>query len=318
MPTVYSPGMNRPSDLDPNAVRRQFARRAHRLERADFLLRDVERRMLERLDVVRLVPGTIVDIGAGLGRGAVCLQQRHPRARVLGVDLAPALAARAAALHGAPARRGLATRLRGWFGGAADEAETPIFAACDAARLPLRSSSVDLVWSNLAWHWFPDPLAVIAEWHRVIRPEGLLSFSAFGVDTLRELRGLGARLPVFPDMHDIGDALVHGGFVEPVMDTERITVTWQSPSVLLDELSALGGNASRARARGLAGRARRAAWLGNLEGLRDASGVVALTFELVFGHAWAPREKRRPDGYATIRFEPGVSGSQRAGRKPGT
>jgi len=307
--------MSGPSDLDPNAVRRQFARRVSRLERADFLLRDVERRMFERLEVVRLQPAVVLDVGAGHGFGAVRLQQRYPLARVLGLDLVPGMAARAAALHGAPARRGLATRLRSWFGGSTGEASAPMFAAAHADRLPVAGSSVELIWSNLAWHWFTDPLAVLTEWHRVIRPEGLLCFSTFGVDTLRELRPLHAHLPAFPDMHDIGDALVRAGFVEPVMDTERITVTWQSAEVLLDEITALGGNALRDRRRGLAGRARREAWLAAIEGLRNAEGVIALSFELVFGHAWAPSRKRRDDGYVPISLDRGKSGGTTPGRK---
>ena len=305
--------MSGPSDLDPNAVRRQFARRAGHLDRADFLLRDVERRMFERLEVVRLAPAVVLDVGAGLGHGATRLQQRHPQARVLGLDLVPAMAARAAALHGPPARQGLAARLRGWFGGTSGDPRTPMFAAAQASRLPVATSSIDLLWSNLAWHWFEDPFAVLTDWHRVVRPEGLLSFSTFGVDTLRELRALGARLFEFPDMHDIGDALVRAGFAEPVMDTERITVTWQSAQALLDEVSALGGNALRERARGLAGRGRRADWIRALETLRDASGVIPITFELVFGHAWVPERKRRADGSVPIRFErnPPASGPDR-------
>lgn len=297
--------MSGPSDLDPNAVRKQFARRAGRLERADYLLRDVERRMLERLEVVRLSPAAILDIGTGLGQGAVRLQQRYAEARVLGLDLVPAAAARAAALHGPPARRGLTTRLRGWFGGSQQDARVPMFAAADASRLPVAASSVELLWSNLAWHWFADPFAVLTEWHRVIRPAGLLSFSAFGVDTLRELRSLGAQVLEFPDMHDIGDAMVRAGFAEPVMDTERITVTWQSPQALLDEISALGGHPSRRRAPGLSGRRRRDRWIQAIETLRGPAGVIPITFELVFGHAWVPERKRLADGSVPIRFEPG-------------
>ena len=104
-------------------------------------------------------------------------------------------------------------------------------------------------------------------------------------------------------MHDIGDALVRAGFAEPVMDTERITVTWQSGAVLLDEISALGGNPLRARGRGLAGRARRDQWVDAIEGLRGAEGVIPVTFELVFAHAWVPERKRRADGSVAIRFD---------------
>ena len=271
--------------------------------------------MLERLEVVRLDPAVVIDVGCGLGQGAVRLQQRYPRARVLGLDVAEALARAAARMHGQPARAGLSDRMRRWFGGGAAAAEAPRFAVADAARLPLRTSSVDLLWSNLAWPWFPDPVAVIDEWHRALRPEGLLMFSAFGVDTLRELRGLGARLPAFPDMHDIGDALALAGFAEPVMDTERLTVTWGDAATLFAEVSSLGGDPSRLRRAGLAGRGRRGTWIDAIESLRGADGRLSLTFELVFGHAWVPARKRRADGLATVRFEPGVASRKRPGGK---
>jgi malonyl-CoA O-methyltransferase len=296
--------MARPSDLDPKAVARQFDRRARRGGGGDFLLREVERRMLERLDVVKRVPATVLDAGCGLGHGAASLQQRYPGALVVGVDLAPQAAAAAAALHGGRARRTLAGRLQSWFGAGTRSAAAPLFAAADTLRLPLRDASVDLVWSNLAWHWFADPPAVLAEWYRAIRPDGLLMFSAFGVDTLRELRRLGATLPEFPDMHDIGDAVAAAGFAEPVMDTERIAVTWSDPLALLAEVRALGGNASRSRARGLHGRGRRRQWIEALETLRGPDGRIALSLEVAYGHAWCPPRKRLPQGWAPVDFRP--------------
>ena len=272
--------------------------------------------MLERLELIRLQPAAVVDVGCGLGHGAARLQQHYPGAEVVGVDLAATLAARAATLHGGVARDGLADRMRRWFGGEpASRAAAPVFAAADAASLPLRAASVDLIWSNLAWHWFSDPLAVLDEWYRVIRPGGLLMFSAFGVDTLRELRPAGAQLPDFPDMHDIGDALGRAGFADPVMDSERLTITWESAATLLDELASLGGNPLRARTRGLAGRARRSQWLAALEAIRPDGGPIALSFELVFGHAWCPASKPRSDGYSPITFSPTVAPRGRTGRK---
>lgn len=300
---VYWNAMSISSDLDPVAVRRQFDRRTARIARADFLLREVERRMLDRLEVVRMQPEVVLDVGAGLGHGALALQQRYPSARVLGADLSPRLAAEAARLHGPVARGGLAGRLERWFGaGTRAAGALPSFFAADAASLPLAPSSVHLLWSNLAWHWFTDPKAVLDQWYRVIRPEGLLMFSAFGVDTLRELRGLGARLPVFPDMHDIGDALTEAGFADPVMDAERLSITWKDAGALLEEVRALGGDALRGRRGGLRGRTARARWEGAVESLRGADGLITLSFELVYGHAWCPPHKRRADGYAPVNF----------------
>lgn len=182
------------------------------------------------------------------------------------------------AIHGARAGRSLGDRLRRWFGaGSAAGAAAASFVAADAARLPLRDSSVDLLWSNLAWHWFGDPVGAAGEFHRVMRPDGLLMFSSFGVDTLRELRRIGAELPDFPDMHDIGDLLGSVGFAAPVMDTERLTVTWSDPDSLLRDLRGLGGNALRARRRSLCGRQRRAQWSSAIETLRGDGGLIAIS-----------------------------------------
>lgn len=148
--------------------------------------------------------------------------------------------------------------------------------------------------------------AAVGEWYRTLRPRGLLMFSALGVDTLVELRAASVlRTPALPDMHDIGDALVGVGFADPVMDTERLTVTWTDPARLLAELRALGGDASRARRRGLATPAARdralAALADRLRG-GDPSVPMSVTFEIVYGHAWCGERKRLPDGYAPVEF----------------
>jgi malonyl-CoA O-methyltransferase len=314
--------MSTPPDLDRMAVMRQFDRRARRIDGADFLLREVERRMFERLDLVRLRPAGMLDVGCGLGDGIRRLRTRYPEARAIGVDLSPALVARAQAID-TPSlgdrARGIARRLVGSLG-AAQQAPAPGealagYLAADAHRLPLAAASVDLVWSNLAYHWFDDPLAAIAEWYRVVRPGGLLMFSAFGVDTLRELRESGYPTMALPDMHDIGDALAGAGFAEPVMDTERLTVSWTDPQRLRTELHLLGGNALRGRRRGLLTPRALDASLRRLQaaapildvgvGVGDrAPAPIPVSFELIYGHAWCPSAKKRSDGYAPIEFRP--------------
>lgn len=286
------------SDLDPMAVRRQFGRRASRLHQADFLLREAERRLLDRLAVVRLQPSAILDVGCGLGHGMAALAQRYPEASVQGCDLAWQVAVQARQRL-APQARGLLARLRRGAG----RPVATVFAA-DAAALPLADASIDLLWSNLAFHWFTDAPRVAAEWHRVIRPGGLVSFTALGVDSLAELRLAGARTMRFPDMHDIGDLLVGAGLVEPVMDVERLTLTYRDAAALLADVRALGGNALSGRFRGLLGRGHRRDWLAALEAGRGADGLLRLSIELIYGHAWCPARKRLPDGLARVEFMP--------------
>ncbi|HEY0877606.1 MAG TPA: methyltransferase domain-containing protein [Zeimonas sp.] len=287
-----------PPDIDPSAVRLQFARRARQAPRGDFLLREIESRMLERLPLVRLQPERIVDVGCGRGEGLLALKRQYPQARLVGVDAAPAVVR--------SARRALAPPSRGFFARMLGSDGEPIAAlvAGDAHALPLKNASVDLVWSNLALHWFASPQRAIEEWYRVMWPGALLDFSFFGVDTFVELRTLGARTMSFHDMHDIGDALMEAGFSEPVMDTQRLTLSWKTPQALLEDLRSLGGNALRDRFRGLLGRRARDDWLRAIDSLRGSDGLIRCTVEVAFGHAWCPERKRRSDGLASIEFQP--------------
>ena len=321
--------MPEPSDLDRLAVRRQFDRRSEYPGQADFLFREVERRMIERLDLVRLAPSRVLDVGCGLGDGVRRLRVRWPQAEVLGLDLSPRRIDAAIRLD-RPNRQSWAQTLLKRLGGrgqgepgvsragssvAAAPPSAPLgrYLVGDAHRLPFEANSVDLLWSNLAFHWFDDVPAAIAEWYRVIRPDGLLMFSALGVDTLHELRQCGLAMQSLPDLHDIGDALVKAGFAEPVMDAQRLTVTWTDPMTLLAELRGLGGDARRGRARGLATPRRREAALeaaaARLRPL-DPLAPLPVTFEVIYGHAWCGPNKLLPDGYSPIEFRP-LPGSAR-------
>ncbi|MCO5106959.1 MAG: methyltransferase domain-containing protein [Burkholderiaceae bacterium] len=283
-------------DLDPLAVRRQHSRRAAAPGRADFLFAEVEARMLERLDLVRIEPQRVIDVGCGAGRGLLALKKRYPAAELLGLDSAQAMA-RAARDALAPPTQGFFARLRG-------RAPEPVarVVVADANALPLADAAADLVWSNLALHWFEAPERALAEWYRVARPGALLDFSFFGVDTLAELRGLGARTMPFHDLHDVGDLVAAAGFAEPVMDSEHLTLSWADAGAMLADLHAIGGNALRGRFRGLLGRGHRDAWIAALESLRRTDGRLHATIELVYGHAWCPQRKRRADGLSPIEF----------------
>ncbi len=254
--------------------------------------------MLERLPLVRLAPRRIVDVGCGRGEGLLALKRQYPDAALVGVDASLGAVRRA--------REALAPPSRGFFGRMLRPGVEPIAAlvAGDAQALPLANGSVDLVWSNLALHWFESPQDALDEWYRVMRPGALLDFSFLGVDTFVELRALGARTMSFHDMHDIGDALMESGFSEPVMDMQRLTLSWRSPQALLDDVRALGGNALRGRFRGLLGRSARDEWLRAIESLRGSDGLIRCTVEIAFGHAWCPQRKRRSDGLASIEFQP--------------
>jgi malonyl-CoA O-methyltransferase len=186
---------------------------------------------------------------------------------------------------------------------------TPLCA--DAHRLPLRSQSFDLVLSNLLLEWCHDPDAVFAEAARVLRPQGLFTFTTVGPDTLKEVRELWRGIDPFThvhrfiDMHDFGDALVRAGFAEPVMDTERLTVTYSNLSALVAEIRGSGAhNIAQGRSHGLTGRARGTAVRSRSEELLR-NGPLRISVEVIHGHAWSVGERtsRRAGDEVLVSFE---------------
>jgi malonyl-CoA O-methyltransferase len=172
----------------------------------------------------------------------------------------------------------------------------------DAGGLPLADASTDLVFSNLMLHWHPQPHTVFPEWKRVLRTDGLLLFSCFGPETLKELRAAcrsalpQARPMPYIDMHDFGDMMVASGFANPVMDAEVLTLTFPSARDLLNEARALGGNPRDDRPAGLpAGRQARSL-LDALQAQSGDDGCIRLSFEVAYGHAWRPAPRSETTG----------------------
>src|SRR5690606_985116 len=281
--------------LVPAHVVQQFARRGD-LAEAQFLYGEVARRMLGRLQYIRLRPAAMLDAGCGAGDNLPLLRGRYPEAAYLGLDACEPLLAHARKRHAAG---GVAQWLGKLVGRGGDG---PRFVRGDLADTGLAAESLDLVWSNLALHWHPEPHAALAEWRRVLKVGGLAMFSCLGPGTLRELRqavddaGLRTATPSFVDMHDFGDLLVENGFADPVMDQETLTLTYRSSQRLLEDVRALGGNPARDRRRGLAGRAWRDRLCAALEAQRNADGVIPLSIEVAYGHAWRAAARRAAPG----------------------
>lgn len=286
------------SNFDSRHLRRVFDRRAAHWSDADFLVREVAHRLLERLDYIKLTPKCILDAGCGTGADFAALQARYPQAYLVGADSSLGMAR-------AAAERGASEGWRRWLRRAPPQGVVQ----ADFGALPLKDGVLDLVWSNLALHWREDPHRVIPEWHRVLHTNGLLLFSTFGPDTLRELRAawnaVDARPHViaFTDMHDLGDMMVQSGFGLPVVDMEMFTVTYETPAALLRDVRLLGGNPMSERFDGLTGRRRHQALCRALEQQRRPDGVLALTFEFIYGHAWRTPAKTDEQGNAVVRLQ---------------
>jgi malonyl-CoA O-methyltransferase len=263
--------------LDTAVVRRSFNRAAQHFDEAAIVHREVRSRALERLLLLRQAPNVILDLGAGTGHGSAWLNRQFPKAQVIAIDSAFGM------LMESNRQRGSWRRLLG----------RSFSRACgDASALPLRSGSVDWVVSNLMLPWCSSIETVFAEVRRVLKSGGVFAFTSFGPDTLRELRQAWRQVDAhehvhpFIDMHDLGDALIHAGFAEPVLDVERITLTYADIKSLLNELKAGGSsNALPGRARGLTTRTLFEKLTTAYDSFR-LQGKLPTTYEVVYGQAW--------------------------------
>jgi len=279
--------------LDKRAVRRAFGRAAAGYERHAVLQREVGARLVQHLDPIRIEPRRIVDLGCGTGEQLESLRERFPGARLVAIDLALPMLARAR------------SRTPWWRRALA--ASAPLLACADAERLPLAASCAELAFSNLMLQWC-DARAVFAEAARVLGTGGLFLFSTFGPDTLKELRaafaesGGGEHVHSFVDMHDLGDALVAAGFADPVMEMETLTLEYSTLEALAADLRGGGGsNALPGRPRGLGGRERWRSMAERYETRRRGT-ILPATCEVVYGHAWKAPPRRTADGRAIVDF----------------
>ncbi len=172
--------------------------------------------------------------------------------------------------------------------------------------------AVEMLWANMHLHNALDPQTLIAQWHKALATDGFLMFSCLGPDTLHELRGmyelLGWPVPShqYTDMHDWGDMLVQAGFAEPVMDMERIVLTYETPQKLLQDLRELGRNLHPDRFPALRGKA----WKAKLEAalvehLADPQegGRLKLTFEVIYGHAMKPKPRVKLSEHSAVSLQ---------------
>jgi malonyl-CoA O-methyltransferase len=283
MPTEHPP------TLDPVAAER-WERRAP--AHSPWLHEEVARRMEERLQWIRREPAAWAHweaVRGGIGVHSL-IAARYPRAKAWVYEPQP---------HRARAAR--------------DAIESPWWRRFGAPRAefgPVPDAGVQMLWANMALHLSAEPGELMARWHRALAVDGFLMFSCLGPDTLRELRAMYAALGwpppshEFTDMHDWGDMLVHGGFAEPIMDMERITLTFETPGRLIAELRELGANLHPQRFGALRGRE----WSARLhsalaERLREDQGRLALTFEIIYGHAFKPAPRAKVSERSSVSLE---------------
>ncbi len=260
--------------IDKRIVRKFADRAAKSYDLAAILQKEVRHRLLQRLDWIRHRAETVVDLGCGTGGAIRALQRIYPRARIIGLDLSPAMLVEAR------------KRYRPW--------SKRRLVAGDLERLPFAEASFDVVFSSLALPWCNDLAATLREFARVARPGALLLFSSYGPDTLRELAASWEvdddypHVHRFADMHDVGDAMLAAGLEQPVVDAETLRVEYDDLRTLLGDLRRAGAsNADIGRRRGLTTPARLRRLERSYRERGFENGKFVASYEIVYGHAWA-------------------------------
>ena len=279
--------------VDPTAAAHQIARLARQPE-PPWLHVNVAKRMAERLSLIRMRPQTVLNWWGFLGGSGDALRQSYPQARQIWVEPNQALLVRSAA----------AVRRRWWDGVLHRKPAIDVQLEQD-----LTPGTAQMLWANMMLHACVDIPMQIGAWHAALAVDGFVMFSCLGPDSLRELRpiyrdlGWGQPTQDWVDMHDIGDMLVEAGFADPVMDQERIKLTWADAQSLLQDLRGLGGNLAPGRFTGLRGRHWQHALITSLEKLRGTDGRLSLTLELVYGHAFKPQPRLSVSKETSISLE---------------
>ena len=263
--------------LDKAAVRRAFDVAATSYSRHAILQKTVAKRLLQHLEWLNIKPSTVLDMGAGTGEPTADLMQRFPKANIVALDFSIPMLKQA-------------EKQRYWL-------KRPKVVCGDCQLLPICSQCVDLVFSNLSLQWCERPDYVFSEVRRVLKPGGVLLFSSFGSDTLKELRQAWAcvdtvpRVHEFLDMHDLGDKIVHARLQEPVMEREEIVLTYTDVRSIRADLKYIGAsNALSGRSRGLLGRNKYQDFIAAYERYRSSEGRLPATYEIVYGTAWGPTD----------------------------
>jgi len=273
--------------IDLRQVRRAFGRAASSYAATAVLQREVESRLLEQLVYAKQPPTRILDLGAGPGRASAAMRRQFPKAELVALDLALPMLREAG---------------RGWRW-YTPKAKRFGRVCADVRALPFADGSFDLVFSSLCLQWIEDLPQVLDSLRGLLRPGGLLLFSSFGPETLIELRQAFAAADALPHVSSfkpvpaIGDALMSAGFRDPVLDTDRFTLTYSDPRELMRELRGIGaGNAWSDRRRSLTGKTRMQRVFAAYEEFRE-DGVLPATYEVLYAQAFAPEpgQPRRQD-----------------------
>ncbi len=285
--------MSNSNSPDKKDIARSFSLAATTYDAAAFVQKEIGHRLLERLDLLKSPPGTILDVGAGTGYLTRVLQQKLPKSHIVGLDLAQGMSA-------------FAKKNQPWH----LWKNKPFYICGDTEFLPFANHSFDLIFSNFTLQWCHNLNQVFSEFKRVLKPNGMLFFSTLGPQTLIELRSSfeqaspHTHINEFTDMHDIGDSLLNARFSDPVIDMEMITATYPHVKQILSDLKATGArNVNQQRSKGFSGKQTFKRMCEAYDTFKRPDGTYPVSYEVIYGHAWLKESqvfKQDEDGLVRI------------------
>jgi len=311
------------ASFNKQQVRDSFNKAADSYDAAAIVQQEVCRRLLERLESLKANPEMILDIGSGTGQGSLGLARQYPEASIISLDLAENMLNKSRQiLHEDNKPSNIVKLLKNTLAkfSAANKKNTSSaknFQVCgDAECLPFSDASIDLIFSNLSIQWCFDLKHLFYEFRRVLKPGGFMLFTTFGTETLNELKSSWAQVSDkvhvndFADMHDIGDALYDVQAENPVMDSEKIVLNYQSVRQILLEIKAVGAhNQNFGREQGLMGKSRLQSMYQAYEKFHTTQGYP-VTYEVIYGHAWNPKTPLQQNSAAETTQQTSISLSQ--------
>jgi len=276
VPTCQNKGMRVLSERQyyKQIVSQNLSDKTFHYERFAFVEQAIGKRLLESLDLIKINPTLILDLGSGTGQDSKTLATRYPNAQIIQLDLSATM------LH-------------------ATKCHNTHFLCADAEAIALQANSVDLVFSNGLFPWLPDSEVIFKEVHRVLKAGGLFLFSSFGPDTLKEYNQVLTHIngrsvqenALLVDMHDLGDQLVQASFESPVMDNSLLTLEYSSPFALIRDLHRTGWSYAIPSMKKPELKAFLRDFKKHYEFYRQETGIYPATLEVVIGHAWCGAKK---------------------------
>lgn len=119
-----------------------------------------------------------------------------------------------------------------------------VFVAGDAETLDWGDTAFDLICSNAVFQWFADLPAFLRKSKKILSPGGMLAFTSFGPENLRELKQLtGHGLDYYPPER-LAEILVSCGFAVTDRSEEIRKCRFDDPLDILRKMRRTGVGAS--------------------------------------------------------------------------